>query len=274
MTQNLDIGGVLERVFRYYRDQAGLLLPAALILFLVPAIINGAIRAGSPNLLLILVSIAVGIVATYWFQGMVVEAVRDMQDGRRDFDLGGLFRSAMPVIAPLVGAGILAGFGIAIGFILLIVPGLILLTIWAVVAPAIVVERKGVFEAFGRSRELVRGNGWQVFGVLVILFIIQFVAGLILGAIAGGIADNVVGYSVGQLLSSVLVAPLSALAAATLYFELRRLKGEPAVGAGREPGQVAAPPAPPPGTPPPAPPAAETPTQQQPPGSQPPPTAG
>jgi hypothetical protein len=258
MTQKLDIGGVLERVFRYYRDQAGLLLPAALILFLVPAIINGAIRSSSTSLLLILVSIAVGIIATYWFQGMVVESVRDMQDGRRDFDLGGLFRSATPVIAPLVGAGILAGIAIAIGFILLIVPGLILLTIWAVVAPVIVVERTGVFPAFGRSRALVRGNGWQVFGVLVVLFIIQFVIGLILGAIAAGIADNFVGYSLAQLLSSVFVAPLSALAAATLYFELRRLQGEPAVTADAGPATTAAPPPPPPGTPPP-PPASEPP---------------
>ena len=39
--------------------------------------------------------------------------------------------------------------------VLLIVPGLILLTIWAVIAPVIVVERSGVIDAFRRSRELV-----------------------------------------------------------------------------------------------------------------------
>ena len=49
----------------------------------------------------------------------------------------------------------------------MIVPGLILITIWAVVAPSIVVEDKGVFEAFGRSRELVRGNGWKVFVAII-----------------------------------------------------------------------------------------------------------
>ena len=48
----------------------------------------------------------------------------------------------------------------------------------------IVVERTEVFDAFGRSRNLVKGNGWQVFGVIVLLFIIQFVASLILTAIA------------------------------------------------------------------------------------------
>ena len=55
---------------------------------------------------------------------------------------------------------------------LLIVPGLFLLTIWAVTAPAIVVERRGAIEAFGRSHELVRGEGWTVFGAIVVAFLI------------------------------------------------------------------------------------------------------
>ena len=56
--------------------------------------------------------------------------------------------------------------------LLLIIPGLILLTIWAVFAPAIVIERIRVIDAFGRSRELVRGNGWPVFGVIIVAFLI------------------------------------------------------------------------------------------------------
>ena len=63
------------------------------------------------------------------------------------------------------------GLGILVGFILLIVPGLFLLTIWAVVAPVTVLERPGIFAAFGRSRELVRGHGWTVFGALVLVFL-------------------------------------------------------------------------------------------------------
>ena len=53
---------------------------------------------------------------------------------------------------PLLVAGLLAGICIALGFVLLIVPGLVLLTIWAVIAPVIVIERTGALEAFGRSR--------------------------------------------------------------------------------------------------------------------------
>ncbi|HSK50428.1 MAG TPA: hypothetical protein VK889_08030, partial [Solirubrobacterales bacterium] len=145
-----------------------------------------------------------------------------------DSTVGDLFNQAAPVILPLIGAGILAGIGIAIGFVLLIVPGLILMTIWAVIAPVIVVERSGVLDAFGRSRELVRDNGWQVFGVIVVVFLIAIVAGLVLGAIGAGISDSVGMRIVVNLLVSTLTAPLTALAAATIYFALLGIKGESA----------------------------------------------
>ena len=74
---------------------------------------------------------------------MVVEAAQDILDGRRDHTVGSLLRSVTPVIGALIVAGILAGIAIGIGLLLLIVPGLFLLTIWAVIAPVIVIERSG-----------------------------------------------------------------------------------------------------------------------------------
>jgi hypothetical protein len=179
---------------------------------------------------------------------MVVEAARDILDGRRDHTVGSLLRSVTPVVFPLVIAGILAGIAIGIGLLLLIVPGLYLLTIWAVLAPVIVIERSEVMSAFGRSRELVRGNGWPVFGVILVLFLLQLVVTGAIQALANSVADTVAGYSVADLIVRLLVAPLSALAAAVLFFELKALRGEPVLATG--PDQIAAEPAP---TPPPRP---------------------
>src|SRR3954452_20607106 len=156
MEKRLEVGATLREVFDIYRDQAGVLLPVAFWLFLVVAIVNG-LSEGNLSLfwLAIVVSLAVGTL----YQGMVVRLVQDIQDGRRDSSVGDLMRSVMPVLGPLVGAGILAGLDRGIGFVLLIFPGLILLTMWAVIAPAILVEHRGVFDAFGRSRHLVKGQG-------------------------------------------------------------------------------------------------------------------
>ena len=80
-------------------------------------------------------------------------------------------------------------------------------------------ERPGVFAALRRSRELVRGNGWQVFGVILVLYIVVGVLSFIIEAVADS-AGTGVGIVV-RVIVGVLTAPLSALAAAVLYFELR-----------------------------------------------------
>lgn len=229
MNNKLDVGATLSEVFSIYRDNAGVLLPVAFWLFLVVAILNGV--AGS-SLILLLVASVVGIAAGTLYQGTVVNLVRDVQDGRRDFSAGELLNSATPFILPLIGAGILAGLAIGIGLILLIVPGLILLTIWAVIAPAIVVEKSPVMSSFGRSRELVRGNGWPVFGAIVVAYLIVIIGGLIFTAIAASIADGPLLRIVFSALASTITAPVSALVAAVLYFRLRAFEGvaDPLVG--------------------------------------------
>jgi Uncharacterised protein family (UPF0259) len=241
MNQKLDVGGTLSQIFSTYRAQASVLLPVAFVIFLVVAVVD-AIVSGS--LILVPLSLAVSVVAATLYQGMVVGLVRDVQDGRRDSSVQDLIDAAWPVVLPLIGVGILAGIAIGIGFLLLVVPGLILLTIWAVIAPVIVVEHSGVMDAFGRSRELVRGNGWQVFGVIVVVFLITIIVGVVLGAIGASISDSLGMQIVVNLIASTLTAPIAALAAATIYFRLLAIKDD-AVAPGAP--QPPAPPAPPAG---------------------------
>jgi len=234
MDRKLDVGGTLSQAFSIYGSLAGVFIPLALAIFLVVAVINGIVADGG-SLLLLPVSFAVTVIAGTLYTGMVVTAVGDVQGGKRDFSVNDLASSASHVILPLIGAGILAGIGIGIGFVLLVIPGLILMTIWAVIAPVIVLERVGVFESFGRSRELVRGNGWQVFGVIVIVAIIVFVARAVLAAIAVSIDDSVIARIIFDWIGSSLTAPITAIVAAVIYFHLKGVK-EGGVPAPVEPG--------------------------------------
>ncbi len=224
MTRKLSVGDTLSEVFSLYGSNAGVLLPIAFWLFLVVAIVDGL--AGASIALLPLV-IVVSTIAGTLYQGIVVSLVRDVQDGRSETSMGDLVSQAMPFILPLIGAGILSGLGVGIGLFLLIVPGLVLLTIWAVIAPVIVIEGSGVIDAFGRSRELVRGNGWPVFGVIIVAFLIALIGGLIFGGIAASIADGPLLRIVFSALASTITAPIGALVAAVLYYRLLALKGTP-----------------------------------------------
>jgi hypothetical protein len=228
MNRKLDVGGTLSQIFSTYGDQAGVLLPVAFAIYLVVAVVN-AILIGSFVLTLTL-GLAVSIVAATLYQGMVVNLVKDIQDGRRDNSIQDLIDAAWPVVLSLIGAGILAGIAIGIGFLFLLVPGLILLTIWSVIAPVIVIERSGVMDAFGRSRKLVKGNGWQVFGVIFIVFLITAIAGIVLGAIGAAISGGFAVHLVVNLIASTLTAPIGALAASTIYFNLIAMKGAAPVG--------------------------------------------
>lgn len=231
MRPSIDVGGVVRRVFDIYVDQASVLMPAAAVVFVFTGILSSVLATGGPGLRF--VSLLIGFVASVLFTGMVVELVADVQDGRRDSSPGQLLRAVTPVLSRLIMVGIVAGVAIGIGFVLIIVPGLILLTIWFVAAPVIVLERPRGLAALSRSRELVRGNGWPVFGVILLLYILVSVvsAGIELAADSAGTGVGIV----VTVVIGVLTAPLVALASAVLYFELRAMAGGPAPGPGGRP---------------------------------------
>jgi hypothetical protein len=220
----IDVGGVIRKVLDIYVDQAPVLMPAAAVVFVFTGILSTVLLRASSGLAL--VATLIDLIATTLFTGMVVELVADVQDGRRDATPGQLLRAAWPVFGSLILVALIANVGIVIGFVFLIVPGLILLTIWSVAAPVVVLERPPGLGALARSRALVRGNGWQAFGVIFILTVlIAIVSGAIeLGADSAGTAAGIV----VRVVLGVLTAPLAALAAAVLYFELLKVHGQPA----------------------------------------------
>jgi ABC-type multidrug transport system fused ATPase/permease subunit len=211
--QSISPGSVVSRVWEIYRAQFGVLVGVAFVLFAIQFVVYLVLSA-SASVALTVLFVALSVL----YQGMVVKLVQDIQDGRRDHSAGELLRSVEPVFWALLAVSLLAGIGVAIGFVLLIIPGLMLMVTWAVVAPVTVLERPGVFAAFGRSRDLVRGNGWNVFGVLVIVF----VAVIVISFVAGFASDSLgsVGRSLVQWFVNAAVAPLTALSASVLYFEL------------------------------------------------------
>lgn len=219
--KSIDAGAVIRNTLDIYVDQASVLLPASAVVFVISGLVSALLIAASSALAL--VALVVSLVASTLFTGMVVELVSDVQDGRRDSSVSQLLQAAAPVIGQLILVGIVAGIGIVIGFILIIVPGLILITWWSVAAPVVVLEHPGVFAALRRSRELVRGNAWQVFGVILVLVIGVGVVSFVIEGI-GDSAGTAVGLVV-RVIVSVLTAPLSALAAAVLYFQLSGARG-------------------------------------------------
>ncbi len=174
----MTFGGILGEAWELYTKFFKRFFVIALIVFGIVNLLNALVATlfGSGAgiaVLLALITDVVALVGTFWLQGALVYAVDDVRDGKVDTTVGQIFERVRPYLWTLILAGVLAGLGITVGLILLIVPGLILLTWWCLMVPVIVLEEKGVGEAFGRSRELVRGHAWTVFGVVIVAGILS-----------------------------------------------------------------------------------------------------
>jgi hypothetical protein len=220
------IGAVLAEAWELYKRFFTRLVAVAAPVFVVLGLFEaiGAASTDEPSAAVLwgLVGTVASIVGTFLVQGALVEAVRDVRDGRADLDVGELYSRARARLAALVVAGLLAGVGILLGLILLVVPGLYLLTRWSMIVPVIVLENRSAGESFGRSWELVRGNAWRVFGLIVIT--------LLAAAIASGILETLLLFLpdflstwLGSVIANSVTVPFVAAAWTVAYY---RLAGE------------------------------------------------
>lgn len=121
----------------------------------------------------------------------------------------------LPVVA---AASIVAGIGITVGFVFLILPGLYLSLRWAVVAQAAAAESGDWTRALSRSTALTRERFVHVFGALLVAGL--FGEAVRLAAKAVHIASASAGAVALGVAADTLTASFAALILALLYFDL------------------------------------------------------
>ncbi len=201
----------------------------------------------------------ISLVAVSVLTGMLMVVLGESVLGRR-IELGAVWARVKPKLGGLIGLSVLAGLVVFAVFAVGLLPGILLgvggadvgLAIgvavlgglvalvaavyigvsWSLAAPAYVLENLGVIEALGRSRRLVAGQWWRVFGILLLGGIIALIVIAILGfpfGIAGAAltaADptSVVALvlaAIGSVIASTLTSPFSAGISGLLYIDQR-----------------------------------------------------
>ena len=231
--QQIDIGRVVSRGFEVIRRNAAPYIGVAVLLgglpgFLLEFATLDAVETANPAAMF-LSPLFWGAMLFSWLCGSVLQAalVRSsiLDLGGRPADIGGSLTAALGLLLPLIGLAILTGIIMMIGFILLIVPGIIFYVIFSVAVPVLVEERPGVIGSMERSVALTRGSRWQVFGVLAIFVLFYMAVSMVLGVL-GGVAGA--GSQIVQLIVSsvtgVAVSLVLAALLASLYVELRTVK--------------------------------------------------
>ena len=224
----MQIGDPIGEGWAIYKRFWRHLIPIALVVYLVVSLIALAL-ASTGSTLSALAAFIVSVAGVFLLQSALVEAVADVRDGRADLTLTETIARAWPRLGSVAVAGISAAIAIVLGLVLIIVPGLFLLTIWSMIVPVVVLERRRAFESFGRSRELVRDYGWTVFGVIVVTFAIDVAVSIVLEILFGGFS-TAIGHYVANVVANTLVAPFVAATWTCTYFRLRELKEPAAAG--------------------------------------------
>jgi hypothetical protein len=212
---------VLGEAWGMYKAHWRHLLPIAFVVYLLISLL-ALLLAVLLGWFGVAVGALIGLAGIFWLQGTLVVAIEDVRDGRADLSIGDTLSRVRPRLNTLAVAGILAAIAIVIGLILIIVPGLLLLTAWLVIVPVIMLEGRRVFESFGRSWELVRPQFGSVFVVMILTVLILIGVGIAFGII-GGILDSRVADVILDIARQTVTAPFVALAWTLTYYRLRGL---------------------------------------------------
>lgn len=141
-----------------------------------------------------------------------------------------VFAAGGQMFLPLLGLNILLYLGLALGLILLIVPGVMFGLAFCVAGPALIAEGVGVAQAFRRSADLTRGSRWILFALFLLFFVASACVDSVLGAIGLAVSWGSPGFfSVPRLLGSAILSTvgtaLTLPGMAAIYVQLRELKG-------------------------------------------------
>jgi hypothetical protein len=154
--------------------------------------------------------------------------------------IGSALRFGFDVFGAVFLAVVLAWLGVLVGIVAFIVPGLICLVRWSVVAQTVVVEDQRGGAALRRSWQLVTGRSWWVFAVVLVLNLVASVLAGIVTIPASYLADGADAQGVvlaGAILGQLFTVPLVALGTTLLFFSLRAGPGpgtSPHTAAGRQ----------------------------------------
>src|SRR5215469_3333866 len=116
------LSGVLSESWDLYKKHAAHFLAISFVVYLVVAALTALLSAVLGRFGGFLGEVLT-VFGMFLLQAALVKAVQDVRDGRVDLDLRGTLSAALPFVGAVAGASILASIAIAIGFVLLIVPG-------------------------------------------------------------------------------------------------------------------------------------------------------
>ena len=249
----MTLGEVLDRTFKLYKSHfllfAGITAVPALALLVVQLISSWMqtetarlvqSRGSSAGFSSFFFGALAGIVLfgiiylllLGYAQAATVFAVSDLYLGRTP-TIGGSYKRVGAKAFRVLLVLILVALAVGVGFILLIIPGFILLCRTAVSVPASMLEDSKSIRSIERSMELTKGHAFQIFVIFLLVWCLSYGVAIIfqvpfmMAAVDAAKNHQTLSFGIQFLqhlagfISQVLVGPIATIALSLMYYNLR-----------------------------------------------------
>lgn len=175
------------------------------------------------------------IIAQVWGQAAMIYAIKDSEE-----NIGAIeaYRRSWRKIGSFFWVGFLASIIIFGGFMFFAIPGIIFAVWFSLAGYIVITEGAGGMDALLKSREYMRGRAWEVFGLLLVMFLIWIgvwagmqiglgILNIIFSALGAGIIGVILSLLMGVV--SAMFTPFMMTYSYLIYRHLRQIKGDVAV---------------------------------------------
>jgi len=217
--QKIPVSRIIHDVGGSYRHRFGRVVIAAALVFGVTAVIGAAIQdlvhRQQENTIVYIVALAgatMSQIGITFYAGLLDKVVGEFELGEEPEPIMRVLRT-LPYWSLFI-ADVLITLCTVLGMILLVIPGLIVFTLFAITGPVINIEHLGAIKGMKRSAQLVRPHFWLVFFLvsvplflehqavhwasevvfnhsLVVVFVVNGITGMIVGSFVGLVEVNV-----------------------------------------------------------------------------------
>lgn len=220
------MGRVITRAFMSFRKLTVLSLVTVGLFTVLPevllrvVVVSGYDVLDGHDIIITLLGFVIALIAIVGQTAITHAALRTQQGLAAD--IGTSLGAGANLFLPILGLGLLCSLGIFLGLILLVIPGLIVMTEWVVATPARIMSGPGISAAMSESAELTKGVRWQVFGLILITVLVLGGGSWAVSALGRFIPESAY-WIVSNLISpafSAFIVLYYAFGSAALYHEL------------------------------------------------------
>jgi hypothetical protein len=229
---SLTLFGAFGRIIRLYAGWAPYLAALALIVFVPVGLVHsltleaelGEFELGGivelAGLVLAIAALAVtGLLGEVFYTGAVAALITGEHDAGERPTLRQI--AGEVEYGRLIAIDLIYGLTVAIGFLLLVVPGVAAFVFFALAAPVAEIEGGGIRAAFARSARLVRRRFWTVLAMLVPIELVNSgLTRLLTDLSEDALGEGLLAHWAGDVASNVALTPFYAVAAVLITVAL------------------------------------------------------